>query len=114
MKNIYWIKNSIAHFQVVTPSELMGNIYLNETVKTLGVCSPAINPSISVAQGFLVEFAISFILALVCCGVWDAKNSDKHDSVPIRFGLTIAVLALAAVSFLAYNTIKKFITKQND
>lgn len=72
--------------------------HVNSANETIGICSPAINENILVSQGFLVEFMISFILALVCCGVWDAKNSDKHDSVAIRFGLTIAVLALAAVS----------------
>uniref|UniRef100_V5I9M7 Aquaporin n=1 Tax=Anoplophora glabripennis TaxID=217634 RepID=V5I9M7_ANOGL len=86
----------------VTPSEMMGNVQ-NSTYKTLGVCSPNINPDISVGQGFLVEFMISFILALVCCGVWDAKNSDKHDSVAIRFGLAIAVLAMAAGPYTGAN-----------
>lgn len=30
----------------------------------------------------------------MCAGVWDKRNKNKHDSVPIRFGLTIAGLAM--------------------
>ncbi|KAJ8965973.1 hypothetical protein NQ317_008784 [Molorchus minor] len=85
----------------VTPDELMGNKWVTHPDgvynKTIGVCSPAVSTSISATQGLLVEFIISFILGLVCCGVWDSKNSDKHDSVAIRFGFAIAVLAIAAV-----------------
>ncbi|RZC41003.1 MIP domain containing protein, partial [Asbolus verrucosus] len=60
-----------------------------------GVCSPMLNPNITEIQGFVLEFSISFILVLVCCGVWDRRNAVKTDSIPIRFGLTIAGLALA-------------------
>lgn len=85
----------------VTPAGMISHV--NSANETIGICSPAINENILVSQGFLVEFMISFILALVCCGVWDAKNSDKHDSVAIRFGLTIAVLALAAGPYTGAN-----------
>ncbi|KAH1024485.1 hypothetical protein HUJ05_003960 [Dendroctonus ponderosae] len=92
---------------VVTPAKFMGNI-ISETingtlVKSAGVCSPGINPGITPLQGFLVEFLATLILALVCCGVWDQRNSDKHDSVAIRFGLAIAVLALAAGPYTGAN-----------
>ncbi|XP_060516901.1 aquaporin AQPcic-like [Cylas formicarius] len=80
--------------KISTPAEYMGNQILNGTVKTPGVCSPGI--TVSPGQAFLVEFLATLILALVCGGVWDHRNSNKHDSVPIRFGLTIAVLAMAA------------------
>lgn len=82
----------------------MGNLYLQEPngtlIKTAGVCSPGLHPEITPFQGFMVEFLITLILALVCCGVWDFRNENKHDSVPIRFGLAIAVLAMAAVSMI--------------
>ncbi|XP_074032766.1 aquaporin AQPAe.a isoform X2 [Leptinotarsa decemlineata] len=91
----------------VTPENLMGNVYHNvsgEMVKQgVGVCSPMVNHAITPAQGLLVEFLISLILVLTCCGVWDARNSDKHDSVPIRFGLMIAVLAMAGGPYTGAN-----------
>lgn len=82
----------------------MGNVITtvaNGTIlKSPGVCSPGLHRDVSPGQGLLVEFLATLILALVCCGVWDHRNSDKHDSVAIRFGLAIAVLAMAAVSNL--------------
>ncbi|CAH1130323.1 unnamed protein product [Ceutorhynchus assimilis] len=93
--------------KVVTPNQFMGNVFVqgaNGTVhKTLGVCSPALHPEVTAFQGFLVEFLATLILALVCCGVWDHRNGNKHDSVPIRFGFTIAVLAMAAGPYTGAN-----------
>lgn len=90
-----------------TPSELMGNnAYVNTTeglIKLPGACSPGLSPLISPGQGLIVEFLISLILVLICCGVWDSRNSDKHDSVSIRFGLTIAVLAMAGGPYTGAN-----------
>lgn len=62
-------------------------------------CVSQINPNLSELQGFGVEFIITTILIWTCCGVWDARNSDKHDSVSIRLGLAITGLAAIAVIF---------------
>lgn len=87
---------------MATPDEYLGITTDNSTYssddKPLGVCSPGLKEGVTAINGLLVEFTISFILVLVCCGVWDKRNSDKHDSAPIRFGFAIAVLAMAAVS----------------
>lgn len=53
---------------------------------------------VSDPQAFGIEFVITSILVIVCCGVWDPRNAKFHDSVAIRFGLAIACLACAAVS----------------
>ncbi|KAL1490647.1 hypothetical protein ABEB36_013307 [Hypothenemus hampei] len=93
--------------KLATPAKFMGNVtktLANGTVtKTVGVCSPGLNPHITPFQGLLVEFLATLILALVCCGVWDRRNSDKHDSTAIRFGLAIAVLAMAAGPYTGAN-----------
>ncbi|RZC37437.1 MIP domain containing protein [Asbolus verrucosus] len=86
--------------KLATPSSVL-DVTRNAT--SVGVCSPHVNPQISPIQGLLVEFLISFMLGLVCCGVWDVRNNTKHDSVPIRFGLAIAVLALAGGSYTGAN-----------
>ncbi|XP_017770650.1 PREDICTED: aquaporin AQPAe.a-like isoform X2 [Nicrophorus vespilloides] len=91
-----------------TPSHLMGNDkMINDSVlgsvKVPGVCSPGINAGLTVFQGFCVEFITSAILAWVCCAVWDRKNNDKHDSVAVRFGLTIVALAMAAGAYTGAN-----------
>ncbi|CAH0558342.1 unnamed protein product [Brassicogethes aeneus] len=71
--------------------------------KLPGLCSPSPNPNITAQQAFLVEFIITFILVLVCCGVWDPRNAKHHDSVPIRFGFAIAVLAMAGGPYTGAN-----------
>lgn len=63
-----------------------------------GLCVTLPHSEISVAQAFGIEFVVTSILILVCCGVWDPRNSNFHDSVGIRFGLAVAGLACAAVS----------------
>lgn len=90
---------------VATPDVYMGNVYNNSTGAKIGtgVCSPAINPLISAPQALFVEFMLCLILVLFCCGVWDSRNSTKHDSVAIRFGLLIAVLAMAGGPYTGAN-----------
>jgi len=91
---------------LVTPSRHLGNQMktINGTLtKLAGVCSPGVNPDINSLQAVFVEFIASSMLILVCCAVWDRKNSDKHDSVSVRFGLTVAVLAMAAGPYTGAN-----------
>lgn len=38
---------------------------------------------------------LTLILVWTCGGVWDSRNKNKHDSVPVRFGLAVAGLAIA-------------------
>lgn len=93
------------YIQVATPDQYIAipsDSNATDYEKPLGVCSPGLKDGLSPINGLLVEFTISFILVLVCCGVWDKRNSDKHDSAPIRFGFAIAVLAMAAVSFVIH------------
>ncbi|KAH8253746.1 hypothetical protein KR032_006760, partial [Drosophila birchii] len=71
-----------------------------ETVNTgVGLCVTLPHATVTDAQGFGIEFVITSILVIVCCGVWDPRNAKFHDSVAIRFGLAIACLACAAGPF---------------
>ncbi|XP_046805595.1 aquaporin AQPcic-like isoform X1 [Lucilia cuprina] len=80
--------------KVVLPES---TIKMPEAAHNLCVTVP--HPDITPMQGFAIEFIISAILILVCCGVWDPRNAKFHDSVPIRFGLAIACLAITAGPF---------------
>jgi len=88
----------------VTPYE-----YLNSNVldpngnKIPGVCSPNINSRISTMQGLAVEFIATAFLAWFCCSIWDRKNTNKHDSLSIRFGCVVVVLALACGPYTGTN-----------
>ncbi|XP_056635561.1 uncharacterized protein LOC130444459 [Diorhabda sublineata] len=90
---------------VVTPEVNVGNVYNNITGIKIGsgVCSPGLHPNITTGQGLFVEFLLSLILVLFCCGIWDRRNKDKHDSVPIKFGLAVAVLAMAGGPYTGAN-----------
>ncbi|XP_025829896.1 aquaporin AQPAe.a isoform X2 [Agrilus planipennis] len=81
--------------KATTPSEFI-KVFINNTEPVPGICSPVVSPNVSSFHGFLSEFFATLILILLCCSVWDPRNSTKHDSVPIKFGLAIVALALSA------------------
>jgi len=86
---------------LVTPEKyIKGSVTItNGTVyQTAGLCSPGIHSEITVAQGFAVEFLSTLILVFVCCGVWDYRNKERQDSIPLKFGFAVAALSMAAVS----------------
>nr|BAQ25603.2 Rpip1 aquaporin transcript variant B [Belgica antarctica] len=56
-------------------------------------------PTIDTAKAFGLEFMITSILMMVYCGVVDPRNANHHDSVPLRFGLTVTCMALVAGPF---------------
>uniref|UniRef100_A0A6P4FR96 Aquaporin isoform X1 n=2 Tax=Drosophila rhopaloa TaxID=1041015 RepID=A0A6P4FR96_DRORH len=64
-----------------------------------GLCVTLPHTAVTTGQALGIEFVITSILVIVCCGVWDPRNSKFHDSVGIRFGLAIACLACAAGPF---------------
>lgn len=76
------------------------NPVTNQTEYTSGLCTTLPHQTVSPMQAMILEVIITAVLVLVCAGVWDKRNSNKHDSVPIRFGLVIAALTMAAVSSL--------------
>lgn len=85
---------------MVTPEKyIKGSVtIINGTAfQTVGLCSPEINSEITVAQGFAVEFLATLILVFVCCGVWDYRNKERQDSIPLKFGFAVAALSMAAV-----------------
>lgn len=81
--------------KAVTPAHVFAR---PEDVPSVGLCSTVPSPMVSPIQAVAVEFLITMVLILVCCGVWDPRNAKHHDSVPLRFGLAVACLALVGVS----------------
>ncbi|XP_077302565.1 aquaporin-like [Arctopsyche grandis] len=55
--------------------------------------------TVSSGQAVLIEAIITSVLILVCCAVWDPCNSKNTDSVPIKFGFTIAAISMSAGAF---------------
>lgn len=58
-------------------------------------CVTDLHADLSAIQGLLLEGIATGILMLVVCAIWDRRNEKNTDSIPIKFGLTVAVLATA-------------------
>ncbi|XP_045470736.1 aquaporin AQPAn.G-like isoform X2 [Harmonia axyridis] len=71
---------------------------------TTHICSPGpLSSDLHPWQGVGVEFALTFILVMLCAAVWDCRNTDKVDSLSIRLGLAVAVLAMVGASYTGAN-----------
>lgn len=80
------------NLQVVTPTE---NLTLGGIDDADKLCITDLHPNVSAIQGLLIESLSTSILMLVTCAVWDLRNEKNTDSVPLKFGFTIATLATA-------------------
>lgn len=76
--------------KLLTPAAM----FTESLEKGAGFCVTQPHANINLAQAVAVEFLATGVLILVVCGVWDPRNAKHHDSVAIKFGLTIATLAL--------------------
>ncbi|KAH8391258.1 hypothetical protein KR215_009712 [Drosophila sulfurigaster] len=64
-----------------------------------GVCVTTLSSDISELQGVFIELLLTCFLTMVACSVWDPRNEKLKDSTPLRFGLTVSSLNLAAGLF---------------
>lgn len=79
--------------KVVTPKDNLTASANIQTDQTHLFCVTDLHADISAIQGLIVEGLATAILVMVVASVWDARNEKNSDSVPIKFGLTVAVLA---------------------
>jgi aquaporin related protein len=63
------------------------------------MCVTLVNTEMTSLQGLLAEFLVTSILVLVVCSVFDRRNARNTDSVSIKFGLTVAAIAMNEVCF---------------
>lgn len=63
-----------------------------------GVCQTAPHEDLTEMDAFFIEFIATSVLISTCCALWDPRNSTKQDSVPLKFGLAIALLSVIFVS----------------
>lgn len=64
-----------------------------------GLCTTMPHEDVSNIQALTIEFVATTVLILVCCAVWDERNAHLHDSVALRFGFVIFMLACSAGPF---------------
>uniref|UniRef100_A0A1B6D9E9 Aquaporin n=1 Tax=Clastoptera arizonana TaxID=38151 RepID=A0A1B6D9E9_9HEMI len=62
-------------------------------------CVTLPGPDVGPVRAAICEAFMTAILTLVVCAAWDRRCQDKHDSMPIKFGLTIVALALPGAKY---------------
>lgn len=99
MAALYFVAQVLGSFmgfgilKAVTPSHVF-----DRAENSVGICTTIPGADVTPLQAVVVEFLITMVLILVCCGVWDPRNAKNTDSIPLRFGLAVACLALVGVS----------------
>lgn len=95
-------------FLVYLPAQILGALfgfgmlafsmpwstYLEKTGGS-GICMTLPMAGMETGTLFLCEFALTAILILVCCGMWDKRSEKLQDSGAVKFGLTVAALSIA-------------------
>lgn len=76
----------------ITPDRVLKEHSPNGTC--CAMCVTLVNPDMTPLQGLLAEFLVTSILVLVVCSVFDRRNARNTDSVSIKFGLTVAAIAM--------------------
>lgn len=81
----------------VTPDSVLKVTSPNGTC--CAMCVTSVHPRMTPLQGLLAEFLVTSILVLVLCSVFDRRNAHNTDSVSIKFGLTVAAVAMNEGSY---------------
>jgi len=82
--------NVSSHLQILTPKDHLTSGTVDDSHL---FCVTDLHSELSAIQGLVLEGFATAILILVVCSVWDVRNEKNTDSVSIKFGLTVAVLA---------------------
>jgi len=80
-----------SRLQAITPHSFLhdGNL------TTAGsFCTTDLNENVTISYGVFAEAFATGVLVLFACGVWDPRNKNSSDAVPIKFGLCITALCL--------------------
>lgn len=76
----------------ITPESVLKESSPNGTC--CAMCVTLVHPKMTPLQGLLAEFLVTSILVLVLCSVFDRRNARNTDSISIKFGLTVAAVAM--------------------
>lgn len=81
---------------MITPAEILAA--QQDHGGDRGFCMSLPHDGLSLAQALAFEFLATSMLVLVCCASWDPRNVAHIDSLAIKFGLSVSVLSMVAVS----------------
>lgn len=83
--------------KMITPENLLYDGKDNNTIHSF--CTTNINTNLTVVHGLVIEVLATGIFVFFACAIWDSRNAKNSDSVAIKFGLCITMLALAFVPY---------------
>jgi aquaporin related protein len=63
------------------------------------ICTTRPFDELSTGQAFAIEYIATMVLICVCCAVWDPRNARNTDTIPIRFGLTVAGISIVTLQY---------------
>lgn len=64
-----------------------------------GLCVTEPAESIGAFKAFIIETIGTAVLCIVICSFWDPRNKRNTDSIPLRVGLTVTVLAIITAPY---------------
>ncbi|XP_015600099.1 aquaporin AQPAe.a isoform X4 [Cephus cinctus] len=76
--------------KAMTPHDLLHNGNPNATDT---FCVTDLHDKVSAVQGLFAEGLATGILTFFACSIWDSRNAKNTDSVALKFGFAVAVLA---------------------
>ena len=82
---------------LLTPQNIFRPDGISIEIPAAGYCSTVPHESLTDVQAVFIEFFATSILIFICCASWDPRNSDKQDSVPLKFGFAVAALSISVV-----------------
>lgn len=94
---------------MITPAEVLGAQHTAER----GFCMTMPHEGMSLVQSVVFEFVATSMLILLCCASWDARNIGHIDSLAIKFGLSVMLLSMVAVSARAQKCAGRLVSKRN-
>lgn len=63
-----------------------------------GHCMIQPNPEMWIVHSLAMEYLATTCLILICCAVWDKRNAQLIDSLPLRFGLSLTAFGVILVN----------------
>lgn len=82
--------------RVTTPQQIFA---AESTNSSCGFCGTALHETVSIVEGFTIEFLTTGFLVYVVCSVWDSRNAHNTDSTAMKFGILVAVLSISVGPF---------------
>lgn len=77
----------------------MGLLRANLTTDSESFCTTNLSADVTPVVGVAAELLATAIFIFFTCAAWDPRNSNKVDSLSLKFGLCIAMLCLAFMPF---------------